>query len=410
MSTQEKKSNRSPLMRWFLAFAPGLVTAAIVFGPSKITITSKMGAMYGYDLLWVIALAIFFMVVFTGIASRIALATDQSLLCTIRDRFGNAGSSMIGVGIFLVATSFQAGNSVGVGIAVGEATDTSPTAWVVLFNLVGFILLFFRDFYKTLERLMIAIVGLMLFAFLTTMFLAQPDIAGVLRGISFPSMPDGSLGLVIAFFASSFSIVGAFYQSYLVQARKRISPDLRQDGKNSLVGMVVLGLMSAVVMICAATVLQPQGIAVDKASDMAMALEPLFGNYAARLFLVGLFGASFSSLVGNATIGGSLLADGLGFGSLLDSRVVKTFIALVMIVGGLIAIGFERPPLEIIVFAQSVTIFLVPFIGLFMYLISCDKQIMGNYVNRGFSKVAGLIGLILLVLLAGYNVNELFIK
>lgn len=410
MTTHEKKQVPSPMKRWFLALAPGLVTAAIVFGPSKITITSKMGAMYGYDLLWVIVIAIFFMVVFTGIASRIALATSQSLLCTIRERFGRLASVLIGIGIFLVATSFQAGNSVGVGISVGEATSTSSTIWIVLFNLVGFVLLFFRDFYKVLERVMIGIVGLMLFAFLTTMFLAKPDVVGILRGFSMPSMPVGSLGLVIAFFASSFSIVGAFYQSYLVQARKRISPDLRQDGKNSLVGMIVLGLMSAVVMICAAAVLKPQGIAVEKASDMALALEPLFGSYASQLFLVGLFGASFSSLVGNATIGGSLLSDGMGFGSSLDSRTVKWLIALVMLVGGLIAIGFERPPLEIIVFAQSVTIFLVPFIGLFMYLISCDKQIMGNYVNRGFSKIAGLVGLILLVLLAGYNVNELFIK
>lgn len=410
MDTHEKKYTTPPLKRWLLALAPGLVTAAIVFGPSKVTITSKMGAIYGYDLLWVVVVAIFFMVVFTGIASRIGLATHQSLLCTIRDRFGKWASILIGFGIFLVATSFQAGNSVGVGISIGEATKTSPAIWIVLFNLIGFVLLFFRNFYKLLERLMIAIVGLMLFAFLTTMFLSKPDVVGIIKGFTMPSVPIGSLGLVIAFFASCFSIVGAFYQSYLVQARKRISPDLRQDGQSSLIGMIVLGLMSAVVMICAAAVLKPQGIAVEKASDMALALEPLFGNHAAQLFLVGLFGASFSSLVGNATIGGSLLSDGLGFGSVLDSFPVKALIALVMLVGALVAIGYERPPLEIIVFAQSVTIFLVPFIGLFMYLISSDKRIMGEYVNRGFTKVVGLAGLIVLVLLAIYNVNELFIK
>ncbi|WP_257668316.1 divalent metal cation transporter [Parapedobacter tibetensis] len=53
------------------ALAPGIVTAAIVFGPSKITITSKIGADYGYSLLWIVVVAIFFMMVFTAMGARI---------------------------------------------------------------------------------------------------------------------------------------------------------------------------------------------------------------------------------------------------------------------------------------------------------------------------------------------------
>lgn len=403
-------NNGSRIRRWITTLIPGVVTAAIVFGPSKITITSKMGALYGFDLLWIIVVAIFFMTVFTGIASRIALATNQSLLCTLRDRFGKVVSVLVGVGIFLVATSFQAGNSVGVGISLAEAAGTPPEPWIIAFNAIGIALLFFRNFYRILERLMIAIIVLMLFAFFTTMFLAKPAVADVISGLFVPSVPEGSIGLLIAFFASCFSIVGAFYQSYLVQARRAAKPDDRQDGQNSLVGMVMLGIMSAAVMICAAAVLHPQGIAVTKASDMALALEPLFGSSASDLFLVGLFGASFSSLVGNATIGGSLLSDALGYGCKLDSIVVKMLIALVMAVGCFVAVGYEKPPLELIVIAQSVTIFLVPFIGMAMYIISRDHSIMHTYVNKTGSNIAGLVGIGVLVLLALYNFNELFIK
>jgi manganese transport protein len=405
----DKPRSSGSLMKFLVALAPGIVTAAIVFGPSKITITSKMGAMYGYSLLWVVVLAIFFMIVFTNIASRIGVATRQSLLTTIRQRYGAWASGLIGFGIFLVATSFQAGNSIGVGISIAEASGTSPVPWIILFNVIGIALLFFRDFYKTLERLMIAIVGLMLFAFVTTMFLAKPDVGGIISGFK-PSVPAGSIGLVIAFFASCFSIVGAFYQTYLVQARKRISPDLNLDNSKGVAGMVILGIMSAVVMICAAAVLHQQQIPVNKASDMALALEPLFGNYASQLFLVGLFGASFSSLVGNSTIGGSLLSDGFGYGNSLDSKVVKTLIGLVMTAGSVIAISFEKPPLEMIVFAQSVTIFLVPFIGIAMYAISCSKSLMGQYVNPPFIRISGFLGLIILLVLAVYNFSELFLK
>lgn len=404
----KNSSDKFPLKRWLATIGPGIVTAAIVFGPSKITITSKMGALYSYDLLWVVVLAIFFMIIFTSMGSRIGLATQQTLLRTIRNQYGKWVSALVGIGVFLVATSFQAGNAIGVGISIAEASGTSPEPWILLFNVIGITLLFFRNFYKTLERLMIAIVGVMLFSFLTTMFLAMPTIADLISGFR-PAVPSGSAGLIIAFFASCFSIVGAFYQSYLVQERKKIGTAINKQGHNGLTGIVILGIMSAVVMICAAAVLNTQGIAVNNASDMAVALEPLFGNYASQLFLVGLFGASFSSLIGNATVGGSLLADGFGYGSRLDAKAVRISIAVVMVAGSGVAIGFEKPPLEIIVFAQSVTIFLVPFIGIAMYLISSNGTLMGDYVNTRFTRFSGMLGLLILILLACYNFNELFL-
>ncbi|WP_316810075.1 Nramp family divalent metal transporter [Pedobacter heparinus] len=399
----------SNMKKWLLSLGPGIITAALVFGPSKMTITSKLGADYGYSLLWIVVVAIFFMTIFTIIGARIGVATDQSLLSVIRSKWGNAAAIAVGLGIFFVTTSFQAGNSIGVGIAVGEATGTSHVLWVIIFNVVGISLLFFRAFYKVLEKLMIFLVALMLFAFVTTLFFAKPSISGMAEGLV-PELPDGSIGLVIAFFASCFSIVGAFYQSYLVQERIKINPEIKEKKSHSITGIVILGIMSAIVMICAAAVLNTKGIKVKNASDMARALEPLFGSAASTFFLIGLFGASFSSLVGNATVGGALLGDAFGKGSQLNSKAVKIFIALVMVFGAIIAIKFGKLPLELIVFAQSVTIFLVPFIGIAMYAISNDPKIMGKHVNSLSTKIFGAVGLLILIFLALSNVQELFFK
>ncbi|QNF33507.1 Nramp family divalent metal transporter [Adhaeribacter swui] len=397
------------LKKVLLSLGPGIITAALVFGPSKMTITSKLGAVYGYSLLWIIAVAIFFMTVFTVMGARIGVAAKQSLLATIRLKWGKAAAIFIGFGIFLVATSFQAGNSIGVGIAIAEANGTSPVIWIIVFNVIGIALLFFQSFYKVLEKLMIFLIGLMLFSFITTLFLADPDWSAVAVGFV-PSIPEGSLGLVIAFTASAFSIVGALYQSYLVQERIKQNPEIKETSRNSITGIFILGLMSAIVLICAAAVLNPQGIKVTSASDMAKALEPLFGSYASTLFLTGLFGAAFSSLVGNASLGGTLLGDALGYGSQLTSKMVRFLIALVMIIGACIAIAFGKLPLELIVFAQSVTIFLVPFIGLAMYVIGNDVKIMGSHVNSTPVKIMGAFGLLILFVLAASNVNELFLK
>lgn len=381
--------------------------AAVVFGPSKMTITTKLGAEYGYSLEWIVIIAIFFMAIFTGMGSRIGSSSTKSLLTLIQEKFGSMFSITIGIGIFLVAASFQAGNSIGVGISIAESTGTSPKLWVIIFTLLGILLLFFRSFYKTLERLMLILVGLMLLSFVATFFLANPDLNGIVNGFK-PTLPTGSTGLVIAFMASCFSLVGAFYQSYLVRERAKINGADSKD--KSLTGVLLLGVMSLVVMICGAAILHPKGIKVNSALDMAGALEPLFGNYASVMFLTGLFGASFSSVVGNATLGGTLLGDGLGYGSDLTSKTIRFFIALVMVIGAIVAIVFGRLPLELIVMAQSVTIFLVPFIGFAMFSIANDEQIMGDKKNSVFVKITGAVGLLLVIGLAISNAYTLFIK
>jgi Mn2+/Fe2+ NRAMP family transporter len=405
----QKQSN---ILSWLKGLGPGLIIAALVFGPSKMTITSKLGANYGFDLLWIIVVAIFFMVIFTNMSARIGYATQQSLLSSIKARWGKGVGIIIGIGVFLVCTSFQAGNSVGVGVAMAELTHTSTAPWIIAFNIISIALLFFRAFYKVLEWLMIALIGLMLLSFIVTVFMINPDLQQTAAGF-IPSIPAGSQGLVIAFMASCFSIVGAFYQSYLVQERRRIQQLAQQEPKrrsDSVTGIIILGFMSAIVLICAAAILHPRNISVKTASDMSLALEPLFGSYASGLFLIGLFGASFSSIIGNAGVGGLLLGDALGYGNNFSAKSIRFFIALVMLAGAAIAITFGKLPLELIVFAQSVTIFIVPVVGIAMYLIANDEKIMGKDKNSAFVKVAGAVGLLVILALAVINFKDIFLK
>lgn len=394
---------------WLHSLGPGIIIAALIFGPSKITITTILGANYDYALLWIVAVAIFFMIIFTSMSARIGLAMKTSLLTAIRAKWGKPVGIACGLGVFLVTASFQAGNSIGIGISIGEATHTSQVWWIILFNLVAIGLLFFRTFYKVLEKIMIALVFLMLFAFVTTLLLVRPDPWSILSGFV-PRIPEGSLWLVIAFIASCFSLVGACYQSYLVQERLRIHPDIHQTGKESLAGMCLLGIMSAILLVCAAAVLHPMHITINSATDMARALEPSFGKYASYLFLAGLFGASFSALIGNATLGGTLTGDALGLGGKLSSRATRGLIALIMALGAAVAIGFGRLPLQLIVFAQAITIFIVPFIGVALYLVANDRALMGPYRNRVFSNVAGAVGLLVMIFLALSNLRSLFLK
>ena len=399
-------------INWLSVLGPGIITAALVFGPSKMTITSKMGGEFSYSLIWVIVLSIFFMLVFTNMSARIGQHNSESLLTLIKKKTGKWGGILIGVGIFLVATSFQAGNSTGLGIAIGEATGTDAKIWIVLFNLLGVLLLFFHSFYKMLEKVMLTLVLIMLFCFVTTAIVIQPSVSDILSGLK-PAVPEGSVGLIVAFIASCFSLVGAFYQAYLVQEKRKTKTAGSDSSKyaqlSSTVGILLLGVISMVVLVCAAAVLHPQGVEINSASQMAKALEPLFGSFASYLFFIGLFGASFSSLIGNAVLGGAMLGDGLGFSSSLNSNYVKGFIGAVMLFGAVIAISFGKLPLELIVLAQSVTIFLVPFIGISIFLVGSSEEIMGGNKNNMFQKAAGVLGIALVLFLAFTNFKVLFL-
>lgn len=399
-------------INWLSVLGPGIITAALVFGPSKMTITSKMGGEFSYSLIWVIVVSIFFMLVFTNMSARIGQYNSESLLTLIKKKTGKWGGILIGVGIFLVATSFQAGNSTGLGIAIGEATGTDSKIWIVLFNLLGILLLFFHSFYKMLEKVMLTLVLIMLFCFVTTAIVIQPSVSDILSGLK-PAVPEGSVGLIVAFIASCFSLVGAFYQAYLVQEKRKTKTAGSDSSKyaqlSSTVGILLLGVISMVVLVCAAAVLHPQGVEINSASQMAKALEPLFGSFASYLFFIGLFGASFSSLIGNAVLGGAMLGDGLGFSSSLNSNYVKGFIGAVMLFGAVIAISFGKLPLELIVLAQSVTIFLVPFIGISIFLVGSSEEIMGGNKNNMFQKAAGVLGIALVLFLAFTNFKVLFL-
>ncbi|MGI9543323.1 MAG: Nramp family divalent metal transporter [Cyclobacteriaceae bacterium] len=388
---------------------PGIITAALVFGPGSLTITSKMGAMFGFSMLWVVALSVFFMISYTEMGARIGIASNNTLLTDIRNRWGKPGAIIIGLGIFLITTSFQAGNTIGAGLAFSELFETSTVPWVLFFTALGISLLFFKSFYKVLEKIMLAMVGLMLLSFFITLVLAKPDPSNIIKGL-IPGVPSGSEMLTIALIASSFSMVAVFYQAYLVKEKGWKKEELKQGKRESLSGILILGLISSFILINAAAILYPKGIEVKSATDMGLALEPLYGKSTSVIFMLGMFGASFSSLVGNATIGGALFADAFSLGSRLDNKSVKGLIMLVMIMGALIALYFDGLPLELIVFAQAITVLIAPLIGIVLFLIANDSKIMGPMKNNAANNIAGVLGLLLLLFLSGSYIYLMFIK
>ncbi|MDN4524922.1 Nramp family divalent metal transporter [Fictibacillus fluitans] len=403
VSVNEKKRKKSFLSH----LGPAFITSALVIGPGSLTLNSKIGALYGTQLIWVLAAAVIFMMIFTEMSTRIGLASTSSFFEIVRRKWGKPASLLISIGAFLVTASFQAGNSLGSGLAVASITGLSVNFWMIAVTLVGIAFLFSKQFYNLLEKLMLGLVLLMLVSFAMTVILTRPSLKDIAAGF-IPVLPDGSLPLIIGLTATSFSIVGACYQSYLVQEKNWKIDQLKTGRRESYLGIFILGFLSLMMMVSAAAVLKPKGLVVNSVAEMGTALEPLYGNGATFIFMLGLFGASFSSLIGNATIGGSILADGLGFGSKLMSKPVRLLIVLVMVFGTVVGIMFGAAPVSLIIFAQAITIVIVPFIAIAILTIANDKKLMGPLRNSIRHNLLGVAGLIVLILLAINNVIALF--
>lgn len=396
----------SRIKKWVSSLGPGIITAALVFGPGSLTVTSRLGALFGYSLLWIIFVAIFFMVIFTEMGARVGIATNGSLLTIIKEKWNKAASVVIGIGVFLITVSFQAGNTIGASLAFAELLQVPIYPWIIVFTLLAIFLLFFRSFYKILEKIMILMVGLMLVSFFITLLLAKPNLTNLAEGF-IPSIPSGAELLSIALIASSFSLVGAFYQSYLVKEKGWKLIDIKRGKRESITGIIILGIISSFILINAAAILKPQGIPVNSATDMGLALEPLYGSTATIIFMLGLFGAAFSSLIGNATIGGSLISDAFSLGNQLEQFTVRAMIMLVMAIGAAIALIFGRLPLELIIFAQAITIIIAPLIGIALFSVANDRKIMGTHKNNIWQNIFGMLGILLLIFLAAVHLRFL---
>ena len=393
--------------RYLKRLGPGVITAALVFGPGSLTINTKLGASYGYSLIWVILLSMVLMEGFTRMASHIGLSSTDSFITMIKSSFGKPLGYIVGIGVFLTTASFQAGNTIGASIAFSELFQTPVVLWISLFSLAAISLLFFKSFYQILEKLMIGLVVLMLGSFMVTIVMAAPDLLEIMKGMV-PSVPSGSEYLIITLTASSFSIVGAFYQSYLVREKGYSIEDKAACTQDSRTGIIILGLLSTLVMVCAAAVLKNQNIEVRSASDLGMALEPLFGPFTSKAFMIGFFAASFSSMVGNATIGGVILADTFFQENSLSSAKVRYMVMVVIVIGAVVAFIFGHLPLEFIIFAQGITVMLVPIAAVTILIFANSKNMPTGFTNSKYLNVLGVTGITVLLVMSAFSIKYIW--
>jgi Mn2+/Fe2+ NRAMP family transporter len=159
-----------------------------------------------------------------------------------------------------------------------------------------------------------------------------------------------------------------------------------------------------IIVACAATLFATGHTQIDSAADAALALRPLAGEYAYLLFAAGLFNASLfaASILPISTA--YAVCEGLGFESGLDKKFHEAplfywlYTALIVLGAGVLLIP-RFPLIHVMVLSQVVNGAVLPFVLIFMLLLTNDRELMGDYINgRRFNIVAWSTVIVMIVL------------
>jgi Mn2+/Fe2+ NRAMP family transporter len=278
---------------------PGFLIAATGVGAGDMVAATVAGVNYGYAILWVaIVGAIFKYTLNEGIA-RWQFATNTTLIGGWFKKFHIGISyyftAYLIVWSFIVAAALMA--------ACGLAANAifpqfSITIWGIIHSLVALLLVWIGK-YGFLEKAMQLFIILMFVTIIVNLAFINPDWGAVFKAIVSPSIPEGSIGLIAGVVGGVGGSVTLLCYSYWLKEKgwnaiehyKKAKVDLR-------IAYLLTGLFAVAIIILASSV-NPEMVKGNRIIlALAEKLSTTVGATGKWIFLIGFWGAVFSSMLG----------------------------------------------------------------------------------------------------------------
>ena len=375
---------------------PGLLAGLSDDDPAGITTYSILGAKYGYELLWVLALSTAALIVFHELAVRLGIVTGKGLLTLVRERHGGRAAALALGALLLANTGTLCAEFAGV--AAGMQLLGGVSRYVsVPFAAVGVSLLVLRGTFRHVEHALLALSSVFV-AYVISGVLAHPDWGAAAKGLVVPSLPFNREALLVAVATVGTTLAPwglAFIQSYAVDKELHVK-DLRFERIDVIVGALLTGVIGFFVVIACAATLHVQGIEINDARDAARALEPLAGNTAATLFGLGFLGASLLAAAIVPLSTAYSVSETFGRkadinDSFQEARVFYISYGVVVIVAAVLVLIPGAPLISILFLSQALNAVLLLVLLPFMRSLGRDRELMGAHaMGRGDRLVTGI--------------------
>ena len=379
---------------------PGIITANIDNDASGITTYSVAGARFGYALLWTLIPTTVALIVIQEMVARMAVVTGKGLSDLIRENYGVRSTFYMMTILFIANFGTTVADFAGWAASM-EILGLSKYLMVPLGALFIWFLVV-KGSYRFVERILL-VACLLYFGYVLSGFMAKPEWSRVMHATFVPQIQWNAefIMLSIAIIGTTITPWMQFYLQSSIAEKGIKKEEYKATRLDVFIGCSITDIVSFFIIVTCATTLFPLGMRINEASEAALALKPLAGNYAFLIFAVCLANASLLGAIIVPLATSYYICEAMGW----ERGVNKTFreapqfmwIYTFMIVIAVIVILIPDAPLVFLMVLSSVLNgMLLPFVLIYALSLVNNKKIMGEYVNPKFYNVIswGTIGAI----------------
>jgi Mn2+/Fe2+ NRAMP family transporter len=333
------------------------------------------------------------LIVVQQISAKVANVTKTDLATLLRTTYGARIATpavllMVGANVITMGADLLA-----MAAALQLLTGIRFEFWVVPLAGAMAYLTIFTD-YRVLSKYLLWLVAVFA-TYILAAFLARPNWGDVLRSTLIPHLtftPAYLLGAV-ALLGTTITPYLFFWQASGEVEERRGVQGMALRNIDITAGMVWSNLTAFFIIVAAGAVLFTHHAEIRTAADAARALEPFAGRYATVLFAVGIIGAGLLAipvLAASAAFGVAGLAGwrrGLGRHA-QNAPQFYVVIGLSFLVAMELAVS-SVDPIKALFYSQALDGVIAPVLIVLMLLLTSNRKLMGDYVNRLPTKVVG---------------------
>lgn len=390
----------------FKYIGPGLLVTVGFIDPGNWASNFAAGSDFGYSLLWVVTLSTIMLIILQHNVAHLGIVTGLCLSeAAVKYSPKWLGRPIIVSG-FLASISTSLAEILGGAIALQMLFGISIPNGALLTTAAVLIMLFTNS-YKRMEKAIIGFVSMIGLAFLYELILVDIPWETALKGAFIPSVPQGSLMIVMSVLGAVVMPHNLFLHSEIVQSREiylkgeeRIKKMLKYEFVDTLFSMIIGWAINSAMILLAASTFFAHGEHVSELAQAQAMLTPLLGNNAANIFAIALLLAGISSTITSGMAAGSIFA-GL-FSEAYNVKDAHSIIGIVLSLGiALLVIFFLGDPFKGLIVSQMVLSIQLPFTVFLQVSLTSSKRVMGRYVNR---KSTTILLYFLAALVSGLNI------
>jgi NRAMP (natural resistance-associated macrophage protein)-like metal ion transporter len=364
---------------------PGIITANIDNDASGITTYSVAGARFGYGLLWTLIPTTVALVVIQEMIARMGVVTGKGLSDLIRENFGVKSAFFMMLGLLVANFGNTVANLAGWAASM-EILGLSKYIMVPLGALAIWMLVT-KGSYRFVEKILL-FACLMYFGYVISGLMARPEWGPVLKTTLVPQFRWDSeyIMLSIAIIGTTITPWMQFYLQSSIAEKGIKKEQYKASRLDVIIGCSITDIISFFVIVTCGTLLFPHGIRINEASEAALALKPLAGEYAYLIFSMSLANASLLGAIIVPLATAYYVCEAMGW----EAGVNKTFseapqfmwiYTLTIVLASLVILIPGAPLIFLMVLSAVINGLLLPFVLIYALLLVNDKNLMGDYIN-----------------------------